>query len=280
METYFEINGVQIPFDSIKEYRKVVREYIYRPIFIEATNGVFRGKRYVLKEMDPYAAILDESERKSALFSHKSDSFVESLGKDIATYAGGIMDSITDKFNIKALKYNKYLCINQAGRVFATYLEDIPAIMIRGDGKESLVYKNDGLYSTLGDAIAPTIKIIPALVINTVKEVHTFYGNGIQIDVDEEYERLKSEIKQYKQFDEERNTNKQKRLAPKITINIPGLKKKKTPLQIESPINNGELLSEFNQSVIEYDPLDINKDGVVDEKDFLLYQKLKEKENH
>lgn len=278
METYFEINGVQIPFDSIKEYRKVVREYIYRPIFIESSNGVFRGKRYVLKEMDPYAAILDESERKTALFSHKSDSFVESLGKDIATYAGGIMDSITDKFNIKALKYNKYLCINQAGRVFATYLEDIPAVMIRGDGKESLVYKNDGLYSTLGDAIAPTIKNIPALVINTVKEVHTFYGNGIQIDVDKEYERLKSEIKQ---FNEERNAKKPKYLAPKITINIPGLKKKKSPLQIESPKNDIELLSEINPGIIEYDPLDINKDGVVDEKDFLLYQELKDKgENH
>ena len=44
------------------------------------------------------------------------------------------------------LTSRKYVCVNQAGRKFTTYLEDIPALLMRQDGKASDIHKNDELY--------------------------------------------------------------------------------------------------------------------------------------
>jgi len=82
--------------------------------------------------MQPYAAIIDEKGRKTSLSSYKATDFKESLGKDIIE---DVRISIGDKFNVKAIRSKKYTCINQTGRIFTTYLEDIPALLGRKDGK-------------------------------------------------------------------------------------------------------------------------------------------------
>ncbi len=288
MDDVFEIKGIQIPFSSIKEYRIVTREYIYRPTYKEIPGGFFSGPKYAFKTMEPYAAIIDESEKTSALNSYKAKNFGESLGKDLADFASGVVSTIGDKLNIKAFKYKKFLCINAAGRIFTTYIEDIPTVLRRSDGKVSDVYKNDKLYALLGEPIAPTIKMIPALFIKA-KETHTFYGNGIQIDVDEEYERLKTSLNKYK----EEKANKKKITLPKvelppININLPSIGKPKTQ-QIPAKAKKQAYIDadyveiieqEELSNEIEYDPLDLNRDGVVDEKDLYIFQqKMKEIQN-
>lgn len=75
----------------------------------------------------------------------------------------------------------KYWCQNQTGRIFQTYIEDIPALLVRNDGKFSDVHKNDELYPQLGEPIAPAINTMHALVIKA-DEDYIFYGNGIQVD--------------------------------------------------------------------------------------------------
>ena len=145
--------------------------------------------------MQPYAAILDERGHSSALSEYKAKDFKESVGKDLLE---GAASALGDRLNIKALKYKKYVCVNATGRVFSTYLEDIPAQVMNVDGKISDVYKNDEQYRALGEPIAPAVNIVPALSINTKEEKYIFYGNGIQVqDIQFEYERLKASINDY-----------------------------------------------------------------------------------
>ncbi len=199
MEQYFEIYGTPIKMSSIKDFRIVQREYIYRPTYKSADKTILNtlaGKKYSFWGMQPYAAILDEKGYKSSLSEYKAKDFKESVGKDLVESA---VAGIADKFNIKTLKYKKYVCVNQAGRTFTTYLDDVPALVMSADGKASDVHKDDAMYPLLGEPIAPAINIIHALLINTKEGTHIFYGNGVQLeDVGQEYERLKFALNEYR----------------------------------------------------------------------------------
>ena len=198
MNEYFEIYGTPIKLSSIKDFRIVQKEYIYRPAYTAAEKNFLNtlsGKKYVFWGMQPYAAIIDEKGYKSSVAEYKAKDFKESVGKDLVE---GAVTVVADKFNIKALKYKKYVCVNQAGRTFTTYLEDVPALIMSSEGKASDVYKNDELYPLLGEPIAPAINIIHALLINTKETSYIFYGNGIQVeDIGAEYERLKNTMVEY-----------------------------------------------------------------------------------
>lgn len=198
MDEYFDIYGTPIPLSTIKDFRIIQREYIYRPAYIAAEKSILNtlsGKKYTFWGMQPYAAILDEKGYNSSTAEYKAKDFKESVGKDLAV---GAVTAIADKFNIKALKYKKYVCVNQAGRIFTTYLEDIPALIKNAEGKASDVYKDDELYRLLGEPIAPAINMVHALLINTKEASYVFYGNGIQLeDVGKEYERLKFVMSEY-----------------------------------------------------------------------------------
>ena len=199
MEQYFEIYGTLIKLSSIKDFRIVQREYIYRPTYVSAEKNLLNAlskKKYSFFGMQPYAAIVDEKGHKSSLSEYQAKDFKESVGKDLVE---GAVTAIADKFNIKVLKYKKYVCINQAGRTFTTYLEDVPALVMSSDGKASDVHKDDEIYRYLGEPIAPAINIVHALLINTKEGNHIFYGNGIQIEnIEREYERLKYVMGEYK----------------------------------------------------------------------------------
>lgn len=72
--------------------------------------------------------------------------------------------------------------------------------MVRNDGKVSDVYTNDELYPLLGEPIAPSILIVPALTISTSKQIYVFYGNRIQLDnVDNAYIHLRECMGLFKQ---------------------------------------------------------------------------------
>lgn len=221
MTDYFDICGTPIKFEEIKSFRIVQKEYIYRPTYMEGEKTFLnRNRRYNFFGMQPYAAIIDENEKHSSLKEYKAKDFKESIGKDIIE---GVITTIGDKFHIKAINSRKYLCVNQAGRKFTTYLEDVPALLMRQDGKASDIHKNDELYPLLGEPIAPAINIIYALQI-IAKEKYIFYGNDIQIhDVNAEYERLKFELNEYNgELEAKKLKNKMKFVVskfPELKIN-------------------------------------------------------------
>ena len=194
MREYFEIFGTIIKYSEIKDFRVIQREYIYRPTYREEVKGVFKTKKITFAGMQPYAAIIDEKARKNNVSAHKAGNLKEAAGKDLFE---DNRTTIGDKFNMKAIRSKKYTCVNQIGRVFSTYLEDVPALIGREDGKFSDVKKNDELYPLLGEPIAPAINIVPALWIKASEE-YIFYGNGIQIEnIADTFNRLKLEMDEY-----------------------------------------------------------------------------------
>lgn len=234
MAEYYEICGNRIPYSMIDSFHVEQKEYIYRPTYREKENSIlkaFSKSKYEFFQMQPYAAILGEDEYKSALKEHKTRTFKQAIGKDLIE---GTITTIGDKFNIKAFRSKKYKCCTQTGRVLNTYLEDIPAQIIRNDGRLIDVRKNDEFYSLLGESIMPSINIVHALVINADKE-YTFYGSGIHIDnLEYEYERLKAGYDAYQLLkleihDTSLIEEKSKLSLPKIPrMGLHGRLKKKT----------------------------------------------------
>lgn len=231
MDTYFEIFGTLIPMRDITFFRLVQREYIYRPLFREV-DQTFLGlskKKYEFAEMIPYAAILGDAEYTLATKKVKTTKVKDNIMKDVAV---GIISQAASTFNIKELKYKKYKCINTAGRTFECFLKDVPAVMIRHDGKMSDVYKNDALFQALGESIAPVICIVPALQIKTkTNKNYLFYGNGIQlVDAVSEYERLKSELSIYRaNADEQHRLHMEHKKAKSLPNQVSSLAKKLLP---------------------------------------------------
>ena len=279
MEKCYEICHIQIPFEKIVDYRMIDREYIYRPAYF-VTNEFLRGKVYHFSHMVPYAAIYDEAEYKSPVKAFKAITAGQAIAQEAAD---GIFGTLGDKLNIKAWKYSKYTCRNQAGRVFTTYIQDVPACVVTPDGKRSEIYPNDELYKELGEPIAPSIEFIPALLILTKDELFTFYGNHIQIDAEQEYNRLKQCMYYYEQ-EKEASAGKKlidkikpavpKIAGPRISINLPQLGKNANAQR--SSLEEFTDMEYASAAQTSYDSMDLNHDGVVDEKDMeLLKERLK-----
>lgn len=281
MGACFEICQVQIPLDKILDYRVMQREYIYRPAYY-VTNEFLIGKRYRFSHMVPYAAIYEEAVYSSADKAFKALSAGQAAAIDAKN---ALFSTLGDKLNIKVWKYSKYTCRNQAGRVFTTYIQDIPACIETAEGKRSEVYPHDELYKQLGEPIAPSIEFIPALLILTKDELFTFYGNGIQIDTDAEYERLKESMAAFEQEKASKSATKAfekakaalpKITAPKLNISLPQFRKAEN----NQPNESAEEFIEADYTFVEqdtFDAMDLNHDGVVDEKDLELFKEMMEK---
>ncbi len=226
LQDELDICGTHIPYSAITDYQVVQREYIYRPAYRERlTHGLSLGKfvagKYEFAEMIPYASVLVESDReyKLATKDAKANSLSESIVKDIAH---GLLSKASSKVTRK-----RYHCKNIAGRCFTTFLDDIPAVLIRGDGKISDVYKNDELYPLLGEPIAPVVMTIPALRIATKKEEYLFYGNRIQIeDMNAAYGYLRQQMILLKLEQAEDKTSKQLKMPQIAKKLMPAFGKK------------------------------------------------------
>lgn len=232
MNEYFEIFGTLIKHSEIKDFRIIQREYIYRPTYKEA-KGLLKIKKYTFAGMQPYAAIIDEKGRKGSVSSFKAGTLKDAAKKDLFE---DVRTTIGDKFNIKAIRSKKYVCENQTGRVFTTYLEDVPALVGREDGKFSDVKKNDELYPLLGETIAPAINIVPALWIKANQE-YIFYGNGIQIDnIEEAFNRLKIEMESYNAEKEKKKPGLLGKFSKPQAISLP--KKKQAMIEEKTSTND------------------------------------------
>lgn len=217
MGTYFDINGTHIPMDSIKDFRVIEVEFVFRPVYHEAKKSMmsaFSGKKFEFVAMQPYAAIIGQQGHKSALGEYKAKDFKEALGKDIS---GAVIYTIADKLKLKAFKQQKYQCLNLAGRAFTTYLDDIPTMLTWNDGRIAEVFKEDPLYASLGENTTPGIQYVSALLIKG-NENFCFYGNGIQIaDAAYEYGRLKQALDDYQNQKSRRGIGfKEKLVLPQI----------------------------------------------------------------
>ena len=197
MAEYFDICGTHIPISTIKDFRTIKVEFVFRPVFRESKKTMMTalaGKKYEFAYMEPYAAIIGQQGHKSELGEYKAKDFKEALGKDIS---GAVIYTIADALKLKAFKRQKYQCVNLAGRAFTTYLDDVPAKMMWADGRVAEVYKEDKLYTVLNEITTPGVEYISALVIKA-SEVFCFYGDGVQlVDAGSEYERLKREQEVY-----------------------------------------------------------------------------------
>lgn len=217
MAEYFDICGTRIPISTIKDFRIIKVEFVVRPVFRESKKTMMTalsGKKYEFSHMEPYAAIIGQQGHKSELGEYKPKDFKEALGKDIS---GAVIYTIADKLKLKAFKRQKYQCVNLAGRAFTTYLDDVPAKMMWGDGRIAEVYKEDKLYIDLNEITTPGVEYVTALVIKA-NEVFCFYGNSVQItDASCEYERLKQEQEAYvNEKSHKKNGGKEKISLPSI----------------------------------------------------------------
>lgn len=194
MAEYFDICGTHIPISAIKDFRIIDVEFIFRPVFHEIKKtmlSAFSSKKFEYDSLQPYASIIGQQGHKSALGEYKAKDFKEALGKDLSS---AVIYTVADKLKLKAFKYQKYQCLNLAGRAFTTYLDDVPIMLKWNDGRIAEVYKEDPLYTTLTESTTPGIQYVPALIIKA-QETFCFYGNGIQIDdTSFEFERLKEAI--------------------------------------------------------------------------------------
>jgi len=203
MKNCFELLGTQIPYDTIRSYRLIQREYIYRPCYMARTvSGFFRSAtEYSFFKMLPYAAIIDEKDRQSALEKVDPFTMIGAIGKDLVQGAADALDSV---LNPSRADRKRFTCVNTAGREFQTYLDEIPALLVREDGRASDVYKNDELYPLLGEPIAPAINMVYALSIQA-DESYCFYGNGIQVkNIGAVYKALKAGMEAYEAEQETR----------------------------------------------------------------------------
>ena len=242
MQEFFDIFGTPIHFSKITSFRVVQREYIYRPTYREVIipGRLFQSERiaYQFVSMQPYAAIIaGGGSRDSSLSKYNPIGFAQAAGKD---FLDGAITAVGEKLRFKGFRSQKYRCVNQTGREFTIYLEDVPALLARSDGKISDVHKNDEMYELLGEPIAPAINIIPALLIKTKEEDFIFYGNGIQLkDIGKEYERLKYEISMY-QEQKKIAAKAGKRIAlPKFQFELPKGKRKEIVVK-EDTIEEGQ----------------------------------------
>ena len=228
MAEYFDICGTHIPMDSIKDFRTIEVEFVFRPVYHETQKSImsaFSGKKFEFVSMQPYAAIIGQQGHKSALGEYKAKDFKEALGKDLS---GAVIYTIADKLKLKAFKHQKYQCLNLAGRAFTTYLDDVPTMLTWNDGRIAEVYKEDPLYTSLGQSTTPGIQYVSALLIKA-NENYCFYGNGIQIaDATYEYERLKQTL------DEFHNQKSRKRIGTKEKLALPQLPKFHLPTKATS----------------------------------------------
>lgn len=177
MEQNLDICGTRIPYKEIQDFRIVYREYIYRPSYREQTGALKKlvNAKYAFYQMIPFAAVLvaDDKHYKLAAREAYAKTVGESIIKDVAVMTLSRLKSKVER--------RKYHCQSISGRFFTVFLDDVPALLMRNDGKMSDVYKNDKLYPLLGEPIAPVVMTVPTLKITTKKEEYLFYGNGIQL---------------------------------------------------------------------------------------------------
>lgn len=220
----FEICGTQIELSSIKNYRLKPVEYLLRPVYAERQyeSKSFFGKtnlvsRIEFAKMEYYAAVIDETKYKNAVEEQVPFNMAEAVVKTVVEGIGGVVNAIFGGGQRKKIVYH---LMSSSERTFYRSYDDIPAVLVRFDGKRSEVFRNDELYLKLGEPIAPTVEKIPALEIETTTGKYLFFGNGIMLkNIESDYERLKGafEAEKQKKLEQAQNGNILNNLLKRFT---------------------------------------------------------------
>lgn len=223
MAEYIDVGKRIIKTSTIKTFSVVPVEYIFRPTYYEENEygffGSVKGQKYRFIKMEPYAAVIGENNSKVS--EYNSSNFFEVVAQDLID---GVSTTIGDLIRLKAARSKKVKCVRPSGAMYNMYLEDVPALVIKADGREMEVRRGDEIFGMLSDSFRTVVKNIPALYVEADKN-YIFYGEGIQLDdVDEEFNRLKFEFATYKA--ELLSTKKEKQLdlgkkIQQIQFNVP-----------------------------------------------------------
>lgn len=182
MANSIRVGNTTIELGSIKEFRIVEREYIYRPIYKEIyEEGFFSNiTRYEYVGMEPYAARFYESEKNYFIGSENVKNPKDIQKKSL--------------FKKNVVDESKIGCINKLGRVFYTRLYEVPVLIIKhNDNKvESSKFRMEHIsYQT---PLIGKLEIVPALYIKANHE-YIFYGKGIHLDdVEKSYEDIQNQL--------------------------------------------------------------------------------------
>lgn len=236
----FEIYGNQIELSSIKNYRLKQVEFLLRPVYAErqvVRKGMF-AKTYVdtvieFAHMEYYAAVIDETKYKNAIEEQVPINLAEAVVKTVFEGIGGVINAIFGGDQKKKIVYH---LMSASERTFYRSYDDIPAVLVRYDGKRSEVFRNDELYPKLGEPIAPTIEKIPAMEIITNDGAYLFFGKGIHLqNIEDDYERLK------KAFDIQRQNKLEQQQNGSILDSLFGWLRPPAIQGKPASLNNGEL---------------------------------------
>lgn len=241
MSQLIDLCGTPIQLDRIKGFKLVKRECLFYPAYQEVEEQTFslfarfgaeKKKKFKFVNMVPFGMLLSEKE-KPQNGGYEIKSFGEAAAMSILTEVGKKVENVAniaaDLLRIDTSGNKEYRVRTQGGRLISIKLRDIPAKVMFLSGKVSDVYKNDSIYEFLGEPIAPTVAVVPTLVVTVDKTTLVYLGGGIDLDdVDAAYHQL---FEVYKQFQEEEVKKKTTTALPKISLNLPKLSMPSIKLQ-------------------------------------------------
>ena len=248
MNHLIDLCGTPIQLDRIKDFRLVKRECLFYPAYQEmeeqtfslfARFGAEKKKKFKFVKMAPFGMLLSDKE-KPQNGGYEIKSFGEAAALNILAGVGKAVGNMAnlaaDMLRIDTSGNKEFRIRMQGGRLTNIKLRDIPAKVMFLSGKVSDVYKNDPIYEFLGEPIAPTVAVVPTLVITIDRATHVFMGGGIDLDdAETTYHQL---FEVYKQFKEESEKKKAPATLPKINLSLPKLNM--PSIKIQSPFVIGK----------------------------------------
>jgi len=257
MNHLIDLCGTPIQLDRIKDFRLVKRECLFYPAYQEmeeqtfslfARFGAEKKKKFKFVKMAPFGMLLSDKE-KPQNGGYEIKSFGEAAALNILAGVGKAVGNMAnlaaDMLRIDTSGNKEFRIRMQGGRLTNIKLRDIPAKVMFLSGKVSDVYKNDPIYEFLGEPIAPTIAVVPTLVVTVDKATHVFLGGGVDLDdAETTYHQL---FELYKQYQEETDKKKSSPVLPKINLSLPKLNmpsiKIQSPFVISKKETNDEIVA-------------------------------------
>ncbi len=204
------IGGVLIPYNDIRNYRLINREFLFRPMFRKASSFPF--KKYEFVQMIPFCAILSENEynalspSKSRLSRQAIDNIdtAKSLAIDLITKDSMVQNialnaaDVALNFAVSKAKNiaskNRFYCLDRKGNVFRTTINSIPPLLASEIGFPIEITKAVTKHM-LPSGYDPEIKQGLALHITTRFQNYLFFGYGIHInDPQQMYEKIAQDL--------------------------------------------------------------------------------------
>lgn len=259
MSQLIDICGTPIALEKIRNFRLVKRDFLFYPAYQEvatmsfslfARMGDSNKKKFEFVQMVPFGTLLGDKE-KPALGGYEIKSFNEaltfSLIEDAKNALGNVAGLAADFLRIDTSGNKQFTILTTGRRLVKLKMRDIPARVSFLTGKVSDVYKNDPIYSFLGEPIAPVIGSVQALIVTVDKSNYVFFGNGIDVeDIETVYYSL---LDAYNQLQSAQDNIKPRLASPKVTLRFPKVKLPFLKLSSPSPADSVEVSADGSNTV-------------------------------